>query len=293
MYTNLPFSWRCPSCHEKLTIMNNHWRCTNRHSFDIAKEAYVNLLLAQYKNSKDPGDNKDMVTARRAFLAQDHYLPLANTIADILHQHISQVEPNASSLSFFDAGCGEGYYLEQIAQNILNRNSNDIKPKIYASGIDISKPAIQKAAKKCKSNSFSQFHFAVASCFDLPILDKSQNAIIQIFAPAKTDEILRVLQDQGIWIKVSPASDHLYELKSMVYDKPAKHELDNNLPLEFSLASQQELRFEISLTSSTDRQNLLMMTPFYWTISEAKKQKLLADLQTTQAHFKIQIFQKS
>lgn len=262
------------------------------HSFDQAKEAYVNLLLAQHKNSKDPGDNKDMVNARRGFLAKDHYQPLANTIADLLLEHSPKDDIDANGLSVLDAGCGEGYYLDKITNNILNRYSDAIKPNILASGIDISKPAIQKAAKKNKSTPWCDFHFAVASCFNLPLTDQSQNVIIQIFAPAKSEEVLRVLQNKGVWIKVSPASDHLYELKNMVYDNPAKHEVDNTSPAEFNLLSQQELRFDISLTHLSDRQNLLMMTPFYWTISEDKKQKLLKHLQVTQAHFDVRVLQK-
>lgn len=293
MNTSFPFNWRCPSCHERLSMANKQWCCAKLHSFDMAKEGYVNLLLAQHKNSKDPGDNKDMVNARRAFLAQDHYLPLANTIADLLHQHFSKDGTDSTIFSLFDAGCGEGYYLDKITNNILNQYSDTNKPSIVASGIDISKPAIQKAAKKYKSTDRYNVHFAVGSCFDLPVTDQSQHAIIQIFAPATSDEMLRVLQSQGIWVKVSPASDHLYELKSMVYDNPAKHDLDDTIPAEFSLLSQQALRFNISLSNLSDRQNLLMMTPFYWTISEEKKQKLLADLHLTQAHFDVRIFQKN
>lgn len=292
MNTKAAFNWRCPACKESLQLSNNQWICSEHHSFDIAKEGYVNLLLAQHKNSKQPGDNKDMVNARRAFLAQGHYLPLANTIADILHKHLSPETFDAKTATILDAGCGEGYYLESITNNILKRFDDDTKPNIYASGIDISKHAILKAAKKYKPTPFGHFNFAVASCFDLPILDFSQNALIQIFAPAKSEEVARVLNKQGIWISVTPASEHLYELKSMVYDKPAMHSVDEAVPSGFSLLSQQEVRFDISLAKSIDRQNLLMMTPFYWTISESKKHALLSDLHMTQAHFNISVLQK-
>lgn len=292
MNTKAAFNWRCPACKESLQLSNNQWTCSEHHSFDIAKEGYVNLLLAQHKNSKEPGDNKDMVNARRAFLTQGYYLPLANAIADILHLHLSHHTSAAKTASIFDAGCGEGYYLESITNNILSRFANDTKPNIYASGIDISKQAILKAAKKYKSTPCSHFNFAVASCFDLPIPDLSQNALIQIFAPAKSEEVIRVLSKQGIWISVSPASAHLYELKSMVYDNPATHSSEVATPSGFTLLSQQELRFDISLENAIDRQNLLMMTPFYWTISESKKQRLLSDLHMTQAHFNIRVLQK-
>jgi 23S rRNA (guanine745-N1)-methyltransferase len=280
-------------CKESLQLTKNQWACSEHHSFDVAKEGYVNLLLAQHKNSKEPGDNKDMVNARRAFLAQDYYLPLANTVADILYKHLSQKAFDEKTASIFDAGCGEGYYLQSITKNILSRFDDDTKPSMHASGIDISKHAILKAAKKYKSTQWANFSFAVASTFNLPILDLSQNALIQIFAPAKSEEVARVLNKQGIWISVSPASDHLYELKSLVYDNPASHSADEAAPSGFNIKSQQELRFDISLSQPIDRQNLLMMTPFYWTISESKKQTLLRDLHKTQAHFNISVLQKA
>lgn len=292
MSTSASFIWRCPACKEVLKLSNNQWTCSKLHSFDIAKEGYVNLLLAQHKNSKDPGDNKDMVNARRAFLAQGYYLPLANAIADIVHKHFLEETLNLETLSIFDAGCGEGYYLETITKNILMRFSDKTTLTVHASGIDISKHAVQKAAKKYKSTQDTKFNFSVASSFDIPVPDQSQNTLIQIFAPAKSEEVARVLHKQGIWIKVSPASEHLYELKSMVYDNPATHNVDDVIPAAFTLLSQQELCFDISLAKPIDRQNLLMMTPFYWTISERKKHKLLSDLRKTQAHFTISVLQK-
>ena len=44
------------------------WLCLTGHSFDRAAAGYVNLLPANRKHSKDPGDDKDMVAARAAFL---------------------------------------------------------------------------------------------------------------------------------------------------------------------------------------------------------------------------------
>lgn len=293
MNTKPFFNWRCPACKESLQLSNHQWVCSRHHSFDVAKEGYVNLLLAQHKNSKEPGDNKDMVNARRAFLGQGHYLPLANKVADILYKNLLQQKVfDEKAASIFDAGCGEGYYLQSVVDNILSRFDDDTQANMHASGIDISKHAILKAAKKYKSTQRTQFNFAVASTFDLPILDRSQNALIQIFAPAKCEEVARVLTKQGIWISVAPASDHLYELKSLVYDNPSTHSTDEAVPSGFSVKSKQELRFDISLSEPNDRQNLLMMTPFYWTISESKKQTLLRDLHKTQAHFNISVLQK-
>jgi 23S rRNA (guanine745-N1)-methyltransferase len=87
-------------------------------------------------------------------------------------------------VSFFDAGCGEGYYMAQVSQYC---NQTDLK--IEFSGLDISKFAVQKAANK-----YSNHHFAVASTFQLPLENDSQDAILQIFAPSSELEIHRVLK---------------------------------------------------------------------------------------------------
>ena len=104
---NVLSPWICPSCSNVLALNNNVWACTNGHSYDVAKEGYVNLLLAQHKNSKQPGDNKQMVNGRRAFLEQGFYQPLADAISQIFNQHLVALV-DQSEVNFFDAGCGEG-----------------------------------------------------------------------------------------------------------------------------------------------------------------------------------------
>ena len=74
---NLPMT--CPVCGEKsgnpplLTRDGNSLRCPKNHCFDISSKGYVNLLLSQHKNVKDPGDSKEMVAARRLFLDSGAY----------------------------------------------------------------------------------------------------------------------------------------------------------------------------------------------------------------------------
>jgi 23S rRNA (guanine745-N1)-methyltransferase len=276
-----PANWLCPACKTALHLQSNTWRCGNSHSFDQAKEGYVNLLLAQHKNSKSPGDNKDMVLARRAFLQNGHYQRLAQRLAELLQQNMdtrAMVQP----WQFFDAGCGEGYYMASIVTQLKSQGLN-----VQASGIDISKAAVQQAAKKYKN-----MQFAVASTFDLPLAAESQHAVMQVFAPASSAQIRRVLTDKGIWLSINPASDHLFELKSMVYDTPQQHSADVNIPEGFRLLEQQNLRFVINLEEPEQRHNLLLMTPFYWSISAEKKQHLAQHLQTVTADFSITVLEK-
>jgi 23S rRNA (guanine745-N1)-methyltransferase len=274
-------SWKCPSCSNVLSLNNQIWTCSNGHSYDVAKEGYVNLLLAQHKNSKQPGDNKQMVNGRRTFLEQGFYQPLANSISNIFNQHLATLNGQAE-VGFFDAGCGEGYYMAQVRQSCNQGDS-----QIEFSGLDISKFAVQKAAKKYPNN-----HFAVASTFQLPLESSSQDAVLQIFAPSSEIEIHRVLKPSGIWITVNPAANHLYEFKQALYDKPTEHKAGQVTPEGFELAQQLNLSFVIQLPEPQQRENLLMMTPYYWSATAEKKQKLVENLQQFTTDFDIKVLTK-
>jgi 23S rRNA (guanine745-N1)-methyltransferase len=273
--------WKCPSCSEKLLQNNKVWSCINGHSYDVAKEGYVNLLLAQHKNSKQPGDNKQMVNGRRAFLEQGFYKPLADAISNLFKQYLATLKDQTQA-SFFDAGCGEGYYMDQVSQSC---HQDDVE--IEFSGLDISKFAVQKAAKKYPKN-----HFAVASTFQLPLEDDSQDAVLQIFAPSSELEIHRVLKANGIWITVNPAANHLFEFKQALYDKPVEHKTEQVTPQGFEQTEQINLSFVIHLTESQQRENLLMMTPYYWSATAEKKQKLVDNLQHFTTDFDIRVYAK-
>ena len=74
----------CPICQSALTAHENSLRCIYQHSFDRARQGYINLLPVQHKNSRAPGDNPAMVQARRNFLSGGHYAPLAERFAALM-----------------------------------------------------------------------------------------------------------------------------------------------------------------------------------------------------------------
>ena len=73
--------------------------CENGHRFDVARQGYVNLLGPKDKRSKDPGDSKDMVSARAAFLNADFYQPLADACLDITLRYSSTVADGPITLA--------------------------------------------------------------------------------------------------------------------------------------------------------------------------------------------------
>lgn len=251
-----PILWRCPLCHDPLNQTGRTFTCANRHSFDQAKEGYVNLLLVNRKHSTDPGDNKAMLESRRQFLQQGFYAPLATALGATIREHF----PDATqALTLLDAGCGEGYYLNQLAQ-ILGAN-------VHYYGTDISRAAMRMAAKQ-----YPAMQFAVASSFELPLPDASVDVLVRVFAPASEAEITRVLKPGGLYLWAYPAAQHLFELRQLIYDAPQPHSVEVLPPLE---AMQQcpalAVNYRATLPDQASISALLHMTPYYWSASAEKQ----------------------
>ena len=90
----------CPVCGNALEKREKQYICANGHSFDIARQGYVNLLTVQHKHSLDPGDTKEQVLSRRAFLDGGFYAPIAEAL-------ITAAKEYGASGEILDVGCGE------------------------------------------------------------------------------------------------------------------------------------------------------------------------------------------
>ncbi len=109
----------------------------------MARQGYVNLLPVQHKRSKQPGDSKEMVSARTRFLDSGVYESIADRLAEIV---VAQVSGD-KEICLMDAGCGEGYYFNYVF-NILKGKEGCSDLSFI--GLDISKDAIVGAAKRNK-----------------------------------------------------------------------------------------------------------------------------------------------
>ena len=190
----------CPLCQAPFTQEKTRWICDHGHSFDVAKQGYVNLLPVQHKNSKNPGDTPEAVAARRAFLQGGFYEPLR----EVLIQKIAAMNPDA----VLDLGCGEGYYTSGM--------SAAVKQVI---GLDIAKPAIQIAAKR-----YPNITWLVASGAKLPVASGSLNVVCSFFSPLPVEEMARVLKSDGYVVLATPAPQHLYELRAALFDQVNPHQ---------------------------------------------------------------------
>lgn len=263
----------CPVCNSVLLEQESKYSCENNHCFDKAKQGYVNLLMSQQSSLKRHGDDKLMVKSRRDFLEDGYYSELSDEIC----LTVNKIKKNDSVL--IDVGCGEGYYTTKAKTHC------DLHTVF---GIDISKNALQYAAKIDKS-----IKYAVASAFQLPFATKSSDIILNIFAPCAYDEFERVLKDNGFLIKVVPLSEHLWELKEAIYKEPYKNKPEIKNDKLFHLVDSKELKYSITLKTSEDIYNLFTMTPYYYKTSKEDAEKLLKlETLTTTVHFAIEIYKK-
>lgn len=269
-------SYQCPLCYQPLSIKNHSWVCENNHHFDCAKEGYVNLLPVQFKRSKEPGDSAEMINARREFLDAGFYQPLRDKVADLIQTLL--LEQNSAIL---DIGCGEGYYTQQIYQQLADK-----QPTVY--GLDVAKVAIKYAAKR-----YSAIKFCVASSQRLPFCDASLNAVVRIYAPCHGDELTRVIKSGGYIITATPAPRHLYQLKALIYSQVHLHPLKEEHFNGFNKIATHHVAYNMNLTGK-QAFNLLQMTPFAWRASEEIKQTLLASEHfVCETDFLIQVYQRS
>lgn len=270
-------AYLCPLCYAPLSRQDRVYQCPQNHQFDIAKEGYVNLMPAHHKRSRDPGDNKEMMQARRRFLDHDHYHPMREQVASLCQQFIQESDAN-----ILDIGCGEGYYTAHIAHSLAQ-----VAPKSHVYGLDISKIAVRYAAKR-----YPICNFSVASSYRLPFADESLNGIVRIYAPCKAEELSRVLVDNGIVIVVTPAARHLYQLREQIYQEVRLHQESAEEISGFDVIHQQHLNYMMELTGS-DAFDLLQMTPFAWKASDELRQNLLnSELFQCEADFMLTVYRK-
>lgn len=75
----------CPICKEGLEKDGRRYRCSKNHSFDMAKQGYVNLHISNKKNS---GDDKDMIQSRRDFLEKDYYKKISEEVNETAGKYL-------------------------------------------------------------------------------------------------------------------------------------------------------------------------------------------------------------
>lgn len=264
----------CPICKEQLNREDKAYVCVNNHSFDIAKQGYVNLLPVNKKHSDNPGDSKDMVLARREFLEAGYY----DLFTDKLCEMIDLLFANSQKISILDCGCGEGYYDGKLQK---------LKTNYSLCGFDISKEAVRFASAKYKGNTY-----AVGSCFNMPVANDCFDLVLNIFAPMVESEMARVVKKGGYMLYAVPGKNHLMGLKKLLYDETYENERKNTEYDGFEFVDRVSVKGEITLNGAMGV-NLFKMTPYYFKTSLDAKDKILKNNgYTTEIHFDFLIYRK-
>lgn len=275
-------SFLCPVCGGKLVPEGNSFRCGKGHCYDRAKSGYVNLLLSGSKNSKSPGDNKQMVNARRDFLDKGFY----QLMADVFCRETVRELDGLSGLTLLDAGCGEGYYTERLYQALTAAGID-----VNLLGLDISKFAAEKAAKRLAAAKGKAL-IAAASIFHMPVADESCDAVVTLFAPFCGEEFLRVLKKGGLFVMVIPGERHLWELKKAVYDTPYLNEVKDYAIPGLTFLRSVPVDRTITLHGS-EIMDLFVMTPYYYKTSQEGQQRAAAlETLTTETSFEVLLYRK-
>jgi 23S rRNA (guanine745-N1)-methyltransferase len=242
----------CPICGNKLNKQERSYTCENNHSFDIARQGYVNLLTVQQKHSLTPGDTREQVLSRRAFLEEGHYAPIARTLID-------QAKALEITGPILDIGCGEGYYSTRLAEAL----------GAELTGLDISKEAVRCAAAKYKNALW-----LTATVSHTPVADESVEQLTSLFALTLPEEYRRVLKPEGYYFQVLAAQDHLMGLKSIIYPELKLKEKDTVPTLAgFELLRSVPIRFSFTVEGQ-QVQNLFSMTPHVFRIGKEGAQRL-------------------
>ena len=190
----------CPKCHQVLNQDGRNWRCADGHSYDTAKQGYVNLLLVDQKKSRHPGDDMDMVRARADFLDGGDYQPIADALSTLLSEQLG----DATDQTLLDIGCGDGWYTARMASAV---------PALgQITGLDISRDAVRYATRRNKS-----IRWIVASGARPPVQAQSQNAIVTLFTPLMPQGLEHALSDDGVVITASTGANHLSQLRERIY----------------------------------------------------------------------------
>ncbi|WP_026554739.1 putative RNA methyltransferase [Arthrobacter sp. 35W] len=208
----------CPVCAEEFAppaVGGSALVCGDGHSFDVARQGYVNLLSGAGTHFLP--DTAAMVAARDEFLAAGHYAPLAAKLSDVVVARLEKTGPGHDPL-VVDAGTGTGYYLHELAAQSAARGLD-----LRAVAMDISKFALRRAARANPA--------AANVVWDLwkplPLAAGCADAVMVVFAPRNAAEFARILRPGGTVVVVTPLPGHLAAVASatgMLGVQPDKEE---------------------------------------------------------------------
>ena len=245
---------RCPVCESDLAVADGALRCGSGHSFDIARQGYVNLVPGR-------ADTAAMVEARDDFLRSGQFDRLTRAL-------VLEAGGLDAAGAVVDLGAGTGHYLARTL---------DALPSRVGIAIDASAAALRRAARSHER--------AAAVGADvwkpLPLKEGVAGLVLGVFAPRNPAELARILGAGGSFVAVTATSRHLFELVSPLglLSVPGDKEdrLDAQLAGHLDLVSRRTVEYAMFLTREEAGQ-LVRMGPSAWHVDEASAGERLAAL---------------
>lgn len=250
---------RCPVCGDPLEPAPDGRTavCPAGHTFNRAKEGYLNLLRSSKKGDAT-GDPKAAARSRRDFLNKGYYQVLRDELVRLVGERVRRMPAGSGPLALLDICCGEGYYTSALGS----------LAGVDAYGFDLAKEMVRLAAKRGGATYF------VANMKAVPVADGSFDVATHLFAPFMEREFARVLKPGGTLYTVVPGARHLLGLKETVYDTPYLN--DERLPETtlFTCVGRHKLAADAVLASPEDIEAVFQMTPYYYRTSARDRAKL-------------------
>lgn len=218
---------RCPMCGEAMDPAESVLRCRTGHSFDVARQGYVDLSAGPVTH---PGDTAEMVAARERVLAAGHF--------DFVTAGLAEATATYDSGLVVDVGAGTGVHLKSLLE---------ARPDALGLAVDVSKPALRRAAR-----AHPRMGAVRADAWrGVPVADDAASVVLNVFAPRAGREFARVLRPGGRLAVVTPAPDHLRELGLTIGVDPRKEErLFATLGPWFVRENDHELRTTLHLSAA-------------------------------------------
>ena len=232
---------RCPLCGGAFSRKENSYICEKRHTYDIARQGYVNFVPGQ----KEMFYKKELFESRAKVFEAGVYAPVIERLSEAIERYVAKETP-----VLLDAGCGEGYYTKAVCPG---RDMTRI-------GFDLSKDAVKLAAKGPKTAQF----FA-ADLKNIPLQDHTVDVLLDIFTPANYAEFGRVLAPDGLVMKLAPRSGYLKELRALAGDRLRHQEYDGGdveryVHEKMNVIAQETITYTMDVTEETAC-HLARMTP--------------------------------
>ncbi|ADB32196.1 Methyltransferase type 11 [Kribbella flavida DSM 17836] len=229
---------RCPVCADGLAPADRTARCPQGHSYDLAKQGYLNLLPPA--STGIDGDTAEMVEARAGFLGAGWYEPIRAALVDSLPPTGDATlkaspaagatpTPAAGAAPTPAAGAGPTPAAGTAAVGAASVAEPDrlavevgAGTAYYLAGVvaagwrgiatDVSRYAARRAAKAGPA-----IGSVVCDAWrELPLRDGVADVILDVFAPRNAQEMARILAPGGTLLVVTPNQEHLGELVELL-----------------------------------------------------------------------------